>query len=110
MLIIQGIEAEKNNISETQATATTSLVPAEALATNGAGKNISAMLVARAFAASTGSGSWISHVKGTKIYPIMSKTGVYFAMISPKPPIAIKDGAKPTFLREQLFRFFFRHS
>ena len=109
MLIIQGIDAEKNKISETQATATTSLVPAEALATNGAGKNISAMLVARAFAARTGSGSCISHVNGTKIYPIMSKTGVYFAIISPKLPIAIKDGAKPiaSFIPSSKFIFTF---
>ena len=60
----QGIEAEKNKIDETDTTAITNFVMSGALATSKAGKNISAIPTAAAFAAKSASGSCNSHVNG----------------------------------------------
>ena len=65
--IIQGTTAEKKIISEIQVTATTYLVAIEAPVTNTVGRDISAILVARAWAATVASGSCTAAAKGRKI-------------------------------------------
>lgn len=59
-----GIEAEKNNMEETETTPVTNFVVIGASATNNAGKNISAIVKAAALAASIGSGILNNSVKG----------------------------------------------
>lgn len=53
---IHGMVAEKNKMDETDTTAVTNLVTNGASTTNNAGKNISAISTAAAFAANSGSG------------------------------------------------------
>lgn len=62
--IIQGMDAEKNNISDTLTTATRNFVIIGASVTSNAGRNISAILRDTAFAASNGSGTLVIKVKG----------------------------------------------
>ena len=53
---MQGIKAEKNRIADTETTPMTNLVIIGASTTNSAGKNISEISMAEAFAASNCSG------------------------------------------------------
>lgn len=62
--IIQGIEAEKNNISDTLTMATRNLVMIGVSVTINAGRNISAMLRAIALADNSGSGTLVIRVNG----------------------------------------------
>lgn len=61
---IQGTKAEKKIMADTDKTATMNLVTNAALAVNREGRNISAISIAEALAASSGSGNWTSHVNG----------------------------------------------
>ncbi|CKF91976.1 Uncharacterised protein [Streptococcus pneumoniae] len=61
---IQGMEAEKNKIDDTETTAITNFVTSGALTTNNDGKNISAMPTDAALAAKSASGNCNSHVNG----------------------------------------------
>ncbi|COL22055.1 Uncharacterised protein [Streptococcus pneumoniae] len=54
---IQGMEAEKNKIDDTETTAITNFVTSGALTTNNDGKNISAMPTDAALAAKSASGN-----------------------------------------------------
>lgn len=62
--ISDGTDAEKNNTADTLVTATVNFVISEAFTTSIAGRNISAISTAAAFAASIGSGTCMSSVKG----------------------------------------------
>lgn len=61
---IQGMEAEKNSIDDTETTAMTNFVTSGALTTNNDGKNISAIPTDAALAAKSASGNCNSHVNG----------------------------------------------
>mgnify|MGYP007033747939 CR=1 FL=1 len=61
---MQGIIAEKNRIEEIDKTATMNLVISWASATSNAGRKISEMEMAAAFAVSKGSGTCNAHVNG----------------------------------------------
>lgn len=61
---IQGTSAEKKIIAETDTTAMTNFTTTVACVTNNAGKNISAILNALAFATIIGSGNCRSQVNG----------------------------------------------
>src|SRR5690625_3396094 len=83
---ITGIVAEKNNIADTETVAMTNLVMSGASTTSNAGKNISAISIDAALAASIGSGTCIIHVNGKNIYPKMSKVMVNSANTNPNRP------------------------
>lgn len=61
---IQGMEAEKNNMDDTETTAMTNFVTSGALTTKREGKNISAIPTDAALAASSASGNCKAHVNG----------------------------------------------
>jgi hypothetical protein len=61
---IHGTSAEKKIIDDTETTPITNLVTSAASAASKAGRNISAIPTALAFAANNGSGSCTSAVKG----------------------------------------------
>src|SRR5699024_5257943 len=81
-----GIVAEKNNTAETDTTAITNLVISGALVTNKEGKNISAISIDAALAASNGSGTCVNHVNGKNTYPKISKVTVNSANTNPNKP------------------------
>src|SRR5699024_4601773 len=77
------IDAQKNNTAETDTTAITKLVISGALVTNKEGKNISAISIDAALAASNGSGTCVNHVNGKNTYPKISKVTVNSANTNP---------------------------
>ena len=74
--IIQGIEAEKNKTSDTQVIATNILTSKLNFVTKTAGKNISAIPSANAFAVKSGSSNPDIKVNGYTRYPNQSNIGV----------------------------------
>ena len=90
--IIQGIEAEKNKTSDTQVIATSILISKLNFVTKTAGRNISAIPNANAFAVKSGSSNPDIKVNGYIKYPIQSNIGVWLAKTIPNVPIAKRDG------------------
>lgn len=83
---IQGIDAERNNIDEIETKPITYLVSMAKLLPCKAGKNISANPLEIMADISKACSPSNSQTTGHKTSPMISKTGVYFAINSPSKP------------------------